>query len=287
MRLNQKRFVATPRGRFHVRMTPEEGYPVVMLHGWPETSYCWTRVTEQLDAQFQVIAPDLRGLGDSERTQDESSYRKQALAQDMLSLLDTLGIERCHLIGHDWGGVVAQEMALADPQRINRLVIMNIVLINNLKGNMEVIEKVRTSGSSHYWYQHFQQQKHLPEHMIPGNEEVWLNHFLRFWSGESFPEDAFHEFVRCYRIPGTPASGASYYRTFQEDARRWVGLAGETFPMPSLYILGDKDPVIIPEYLNHAEECFDDLEIERIEAGHFVQEEQPGKVARCLNDFLD
>lgn len=281
------KFIDTPRGRFSYRESgPSDGTPFMMLHGWPESSYCWKGVSEHLKPGVRLIAPDMRGLGDSTREGDLKQFHKKALAADMVGLLDALGVDEFHLAGHDWGGVVAQEVALAVPERVRRLVIMNIALINNMRGNREVMEAVRERGGRFYWYQHFQQEKGLAEAMIPGNEEAWLRHFLRSWSKAGFPEDAIQEYIRMYSIPGTPGAAANYYRAFHDDAKRWATLADHVWPMPSLYIYGNKDVVIIPEYLNHIEDCFREIRVEQIEAGHFVQEEQPERVASLINDFL-
>ncbi|WP_097460414.1 alpha/beta fold hydrolase [Mangrovitalea sediminis] len=288
MQLSDPKFLETERGRFSWREGGDSGgAPVVMIHGWPESSYCWEHVAGHLKPGLRIIAPDLRGLGDSERSPDPDGYRKQALAQDVIGMLDSLGVERFQLVGHDWGGIVAQEIALAIPDRISRLVIMNIAIINNLKGNQEVIEKVRSGSGRAYWYQHFMQTPGLPEAMIPGAEEAWLGYFLRTWNREPFPPDALAEYIRTFRIPGTPGCSANFYRTFDIDAKRWATTAGHLWPMPALYIYGNKDHVIIPEYLNHAESCFASLRIAQIEAGHFVQEEQPEAVAQQLNAFLE
>lgn len=287
MSLSQPLFLDTPRGHFAYREGGDpSGHPVVMIHGWPESSYCWAHVADQMNSGLRIIAPDLRGLGDSERTPGREHYRKQALAQDVISLLDALGIDAFQLVGHDWGGIVAQEIALALPQRVSKMVIMNIAIINNLKGNQEVIKTVRSGSGSVYWYQHFLQTPELPEAMIPGNEETWLKHFLRTWSGDGFPDDALQEYVRMFRIPGTPGATANYYRTFHDDAKRWATTAGHVWPMPGLYIYGNRDKVIIPEYLNHIEDCFESVRVEQVDAAHFLQEEQPAEVARHLNTFL-
>ncbi|WP_203142132.1 alpha/beta fold hydrolase [Marinobacter mangrovi] len=287
MPLSHPETLETPRGQFAYRESgPADGPVVVMIHGWPESSYCWAGVAEHLDPGLRVIAPDLRGLGDSERTPGQEPYRKAALARDVMALLDTLEIDDFYLVGHDWGGIVAQEIALAIPDRVNKLVIMNIAIINNLKGNQEVIETVRSGSGSVYWYQHFLQTPDLPEAMIPGNEETWLKHFLRTWSRDGFPEDALQEYVRMFRIPGTSGASANYYRTFHDDAKRWATTAGHVWPMPGLYIYGNRDKVIIPEYLNHIEDCFESIRVEQVDAAHFLQEEQPAEVAGYLNEFL-
>lgn len=285
MFLSEPQTLTTPRGTFTYR-SAGTGAPLVMVHGWPESSYAWEHLSRHLNAGFQIIAPDLRGLGDSERTAGKEHYSKAQLAQDVISMLDTLGIRQFQLIGHDWGGIVVQEIALAIPERVGRLGIMNIAVINNLKGNMEVIEKVRSGSGRANWYQHFQQAPGMAEAMIPGNEDIWLRYFLK-GAERPVPEDAIEEFVRMYSIAGTPRAAANYYRTFSSDTKRWVSLAGHVWPMPSIYIYGNQDVVIIPEYLNHIESCFRDIQVFEVEAGHFLHEERPEEVAGHINRFFD
>lgn len=285
--------ITTARGQFAYRTTGEttSGKPaLVLLHGWPESSYCWHGVVAALDNSFHIIAPDLRGLGDSERTLDVEAYTKQELGQDLLALLDALAIEDCFLAGHDWGGAVAQEAALAAPERFKKLVLMNIHVLPNARGNTKAQEQMRNRPAP-LWYQFFQnayddQSQGLAEAMIPGNERAWLGHFLQTWSASGFPTDAVDEYARCYAIPHTPTTGANMYRCYKQDMARWAELAGTRFAMPGLYIHGYKDPVIIEPYTEHLDDVFDDIRLERIEAAHFVQEEQPAQVAALIKTFI-
>lgn len=281
--------ITVSRGVFSVRDSGNgNGRPVVMLHGWPESSYCWEAVAAHMDSSLRIIAPDLRGLGDSERTLDVQAYRKSELAKDIAEIVQALRIDSFYLAGHDWGGIVAQELALLVPRQVERLVIMNIPVVANTAGASEARKVIFGRGAVPLWYQYFQQQPGLAEAMIKGNEEVWIRYFFgRAGQDGTIAPDAIAEYVRCYSIENTPATGASYYRAMPEDARRWASLGGTKFPMPTLYIHGNKDPVVIQEYLNHVENCFDSIQIESVDAGHFVQEEKSRDVARLMNRFFE
>ncbi len=280
--------LAISRGTFNVRQGGNlGGLPVIMLHGWPESSYCWEGVVAFLDPALRVVAPDLRGLGDSERTLTVEAYQKLELAKDIIAIIDALQIDCFYLVGHDWGGIVAQEMALLIPARVKKLAILNIPVITNAAGAQEAAKALAAMRFMPYWYQYFQMQPGLAEAMIKGNEDVWVRYFFgkKGRTGIIAPE-AIAEYIRCYRIENTAATGASYYRAMQLDAKHWAALAGQKFHMPSLYIYGKEEVTIVPENLNHLEDCFDAIRIEKLQAGHFVQEEKAQEVAALLNDFL-
>ena len=200
--------ITVSRGTFNVRDRGNtDGFPVVMIHGWPESSYCWEAVTEFLDPNLRVIAPDLRGLGDSERTLDVKAYQKVELAKDIIEVLDAMGVKDFFLVGHDWGGIIAQELAFLVPDRVKKFVIMNIPILTNVRGAEEVAKAMIAIKYFPMWYQYFQMQPLLPEVMIKGNENLWV----RFFFGEkgkngTIPAAALQEYVRCYSIENTPAT---------------------------------------------------------------------------------
>jgi len=280
--------ITVSRGMFNVRQGGNpDGFPVVLLHGWPESSHCWEGVAAHLDPSLRVIAPDLRGLGDSERTLDVKAYRKIELAKDMIAVLDEMKIETFALVGHDWGGIVAQEIAFLVPERIKQLVIMNIPILSNTAGTTEAIGKLYSQGAIPFWYQYFQMQPNLPEKMIKGNEDVWIRHFFgRAGMDGTIPAESIEEYIRCYSIENTPGTAANYYRVLMKDREHWATLGGKVFPMPTLYIYGKRDMVIIPENLNHIEDCFVSIRVETVDTAHFVQDEKPAEVAAFMNDFF-
>jgi pimeloyl-ACP methyl ester carboxylesterase len=258
-----------------------------MLHGWPESSYCWEGVAEFLDPNLRVIAPDLRGLGDSERTMDVKAYQKVELARDVIEIIDALGIKEFFLVGHDWGGIVAQELAFLIPERVKKFVILNIPILTNVKGAEEVGKTMVAMRYLPYWYQHFQMMPGLPEVMIKGKERAWVSFFFgQKGKDGTIPAEAIDEYVRCYSIENTPATAASYYRSMALDGPHWATLIGKRFTMPSLYIYGNEDTVIIPANITYLEDCFDSIQVEQIKAAHFLQEEKPREVAAFMNSFF-
>jgi pimeloyl-ACP methyl ester carboxylesterase len=282
------RKMTVSRGVFNIRYGgDEDGVPVLMLHGWPESSYCWEGVAAHLNPSLRIIAPDLRGLGESERTLDTKAYQKVELAKDMAEIINALQIDTFLLVGHDWGGVVAQELAFLLPKRVKQLILMNIVIINNRAASSNAKKIIYSHGAVPFWYQYFQQQPGLAEAMIKGNEEVWVRYFFgKAGIDGTIPSETIAEYIRCYSIENTPATGASYYRTMAYDERRWATLGEIKFPMPSLYIYGNLDPVIIPEYLNNIENGFESVKVESLRASHFVQDERPREVALLMNEFF-
>lgn len=148
MNISQPHFVDTQRVRFAYSEGGEAaGGPLVMIHGWLESSSCWKHLAGYLRPGLRIIAPDLQGLGDSERTEGLAHYLKVELARDVIEVLGALGAVDFQLVGHDWAGIVAQEIALVVPVRVRRLILFNIAVINNLEGTQKVIRALRELGS--------------------------------------------------------------------------------------------------------------------------------------------
>lgn len=278
--------ISTARGDFHVRTYGDRSKPaLILVHGWPQTSYCWHHVVPYLQ-DFFVIAPDLRGMGDSNRELDVKLYLKDEMSKDIFAIADSLNIEQFYLGGHDWGGAIVQEMAFLAPERIQKLIVINMIIINNPLGQAQAKEVLIEQLFRSSWYQFFLSIKDLPEALIAGKEDIWIRFFSRGISAP-VPEDAIAEYTRCYKIPKTLSTAANIYRTIPKDRIRWQKeYEGKVVDIPTKIIHGILDPVIIKEYIVGAEQFYTNLEITRLKAGHFIVDEQPKEVGEAIRSFL-
>lgn len=276
----------TKRSKVAYRTYGDKKHPPLMLvHGWPQSSYCWHEVAQSLK-DYYVIAPDLRGLGDSERTLHIKAYAKNELGKDLFALADALGIEEFYLGGHDWGSAVVQEMALLHPNRIKKLILINMVIINNFEGKKKAAAQLTKGMFKSSWYQFFQSIPDFPEALLAGKEDIWIRFFSRGIS-RPIPEEAIAEYTRCYKIPHTITTGANFYRSIPADRERWKDYADKKIQVPTHLIHGELDPVVIKAFLYKAETAFEHpIDITYLNGGHFICDEQPQAVAEAIQVFL-
>src|SRR5581483_7310084 len=111
----------------HVRDSGGDGTPVLLLHGWPDTGALWRHQVAALTAAgYRTIAPDLRGFGASSKPADVAAYAALTMAGDVTGLLDALGIDRAHLVGHDWGAAIGWFTATVAPHRLRSLTALSV-----------------------------------------------------------------------------------------------------------------------------------------------------------------
>ncbi len=277
--------IRTERGEFNVHLYGDPAHPpFIALHGWPQTGYCWHHTAQHLEGLY-LVAPDFRGMGDSNRALEVERYEKHELAKDIFAIADAMNINSFYLAGHDWGGAIVQEMVMVIPDRIRKLIVLNMIIINNAIGMTKASEIMIGQMYRSSWYQFFQSIPKFPEALLAGKEDVWVRFFSRGISNP-IPEDALREYTRCYQIPNTITTAANLYRTFKKDRERWATYQGNVIDIPTKIIHGDLDPVIIPEYLEGVDQCFSEVEISHISAGHFVIDEQPQLVGEEIRKFL-
>jgi pimeloyl-ACP methyl ester carboxylesterase len=257
------------------------GEPVVLLHGWPQSWYCWRKIIPTLAQRYSVIAPDLRGLGDSSRPLQ--GYEKSVIAQDIWKLVrEHLRLDAFLLVAHDWGGPVAFCLAATHPEAVRRLVMLDTAVPGDGSGTF--------SQHGRRWHHAFHQTADLPEALVAGREEIYLGWFYRHYgykAGAIEPEDI-EEYLRTYRQPGALRAGFAYYRALDQDvAHNQALLARGKLGMPVLALGGGKAFGRGAETLASLERVALDVRGGVIDdCGHWMVEEQPEKVTRAILDFF-
>lgn len=256
---------------------------VVLLHGWPETSLCWRHVLPALGPEFTVIAPDLRGYGESGLA--STGYSKRANSGDLHELIAHLGWSSAYVAGHDRGARVAHRWALDYPEDVERLALMDILPMR------EMLTGTNLLGGRALWHWLFHLAPELPETLVVGNERVYLRHFLGppVNSG-AIDEATFEEYVRAYSDPAKLAASFDDYRaSFGEDleADERDVEAGRLLEMPLLVMWGAAGALASGDPLGVWRRYGSDVRGTAVsDSGHFIPEEQPALVARELRDFF-
>ncbi|WP_164273172.1 alpha/beta hydrolase [Stenotrophomonas sp. B1-1] len=259
------------------------GAPVVLLHGFPETNYAWRHQIPVLAANHRVIAPDLRGYGETEKP--ATGYDKRSMAQDIVALLDTLGIDKVALVGHDRGARVATRLAKDHPQRVDRLVVMDNV------PTRIVARELNASIAKAYWFFLFHLVPDLPEALIAGNEAKWLRWFFSDWAYDpaAISGEAFDTYVRAYSAPGAVRAAMSDYRANAVDVQQDLEDAHVRIACPTLALWGAEFEAVgrmfdMPQVWAEMAENLRAVAIER--CGHLPHEERPEVVNGLLMEFL-
>ena len=260
-----------------------KGAPVVLLHGFPETSYGWRHQIPELAKRYHVIAPDLRGYGETDKPAD--GYDKRNMALDLRELMRALGISKVALVGHDRGARVATRFAKDHPDALDRLVVMDNV------PTRIVSREFNAKMAKVYWFFMFHLVPDLPEALIEGREDVWLRHFFSAWTHNkaAFTEDDIAAYVEAYRKPGAVRGALSDYRANAVDVAQDLLDADTKIDVPTLSLWGAEFDGVGKMFDMAAvwSEMASDLRTHAVpNAGHLVQEEQPEIVNRLLVDFL-
>lgn len=212
-------------------VTAGAGAPVVLLHGWPQTWFMWRDVMPLLAPHCALIAPDMRGLGDSSRP--ETGYDKMTVARDIAALMAQLGHNQFRVVAHDWGGPVAFALAAQFPERVLSMAIFDAPVLGD-GGPIEHHGR---------WHFGFHALPGLAEALTQGREDVYLRFFYRFGGAQpdAISEDAQAEYVRAYAQPGAMTAGFNYYRAVPQDIADTTAFreAGKWLDMPILVYGGD------------------------------------------------
>lgn len=273
---------------------------LVLLHGFPQTHVLWHRVAQQLQDRFRLVMPDLRGYGDSSHAVGDAQhahYSKRAMAQEVIDLLDHLGVQKFFLCGHDRGGRVAHRLAVDHPSRVQKLCVIDIA------PTLDMYDATDFSfARAYYHWFHLIQPAPLPELMIGGNAKAYLHAKLGGWGSQGLgyiEPQALAEYERCFCNPEPNAQGLpANIHSACEDYRASAGIdldhdresraRGDKIACDTLVLWGERGVVnrlFKPLALWQAQ-CSGQVSGQAMPAGHFIPEELPELTAQALAGFM-
>ncbi len=299
---------------------PEDGPPVVLAHGFPELWFSWRHQIPALAAAgYHVIVPDQRGYGATSRPEAVESYDIAALCGDLTGLLDALGERDAVFVGHDWGSMVVWNLALLEPQRVRAVVGMSVPFVP--RPAVPPTQLMRNMVGDSFFYILYFQEPGVADADLGADPERTLRRMLaglntsgprrqanedlvsamandgrgfveRLREPERLPQwltrGELDHYVEVYRRTGF-TGGINWYRNFDRNWELTESLADSHVTMPSLFIAGRGDPVLVMSPPTVGAPFLDDHrgDVMIDGAGHWVQQEVPGPVNEALLGFLD
>jgi pimeloyl-ACP methyl ester carboxylesterase len=278
-----ERFVGTNGVRLHVvEAGPPDGPLVVLLHGFPEFWYGWRRQIRPLaEAGYHVVVPDQRGYNRSDKPEAVGAYRVDTLAADVRGLLDEARRERAFVVGHDWGAVVAWWLALAHPERVERLAVLNGPHPAAMRRHLLTSPRQMLRS----WYIFFFQLPGLPERWLARGDYRNLVRALRTARWGSFSDEDVPRYKEAWGQPGALRSMVNWYRAaFRVVGRRLPGLRVH---VPTLVLWGARDVALGREMAPDSLSLCDEGRLILFEeATHWLQHDEARAVTDRLVRFL-
>ena len=271
------RFANVNGVRLHY-LTAGQGQPVILLHGYAENSHMWRPLMVELAKTRLVIAPDLRGFGQSSKP--NGGYDKKTMAQDIHALASLLGFKQASVAGHDIGLMVAYAYAAQYPSEVRRIVLMDAFLPG--VGDWTTVWLLRD-----LWHFHFYGV--TPLKLVTGRERIYLEHFWNDFAANpahSVPEADRRFYARAYAQPGAMRAGFEVFRAFEQDAKDFAELAQNKLTIPMLVLTGEKaSGNFLIEQARLVDSNVEGVVIKG--SGHWLMEEAPHQVIPQLVAFIN
>ena len=260
-----------------------EGPLVLLLHGFPETSFAWRHQIPVLAQHYRVVAPDLRGYGQTYKAVE--GYDKRTMAKDIRALMEHLGCEKAAIVGHDRGARVGTRFVKDFPEAVDRFVTMD-----NIPTRI-IFERMNAEIARGHWFFIFNGVLDLPEALITGREEIWLRFIFSSWcyNPELFTPEELAVYVRAYQQHGALRGALADYRAAKKDVEQDEQDKDKLIECPTLVLWGEDFESggkmwDFREIWNQMAKRPEYVSIPR--CGHLPHEEKPEEVNRALLSFL-
>ncbi len=279
----ESRFAKLGDVRLHY-LAAGEGEPVILLHGYAQNSHMWRPLIAALAKTNAVIAPDLRGFGQSSKPanrydQPPKGYDKKSMAQDIHALVASLGLKRVRIAGHDIGLMVAYAYAAQYPAEVERIALMDAFLPG--VGKWESVWLLHDK-----W--HFNFYGETPLKLVAGRERIYFEHFWNDFAAnpkKSVSERDRRFYAKSYGQPGAMRAGFEVFRAFERDGKDFAAFAKTKLPMPMLVLTGEKASGDF--LIQQGRLVADNVEGVVVKgSGHWLIDEAPDQVIPKLVSFL-
>ena len=272
---------------------PEDGEPIIFLHGFPETHRTWRHQMDGLSDRYRVIAPDQRGFAASDKPAGVENYATDRIVADVMALADALGLDGFTLAGHDWGGAVAWTAALTHPVRVKRLIIVNAP--HPLVFQKSLIDDGPQREASQY-INFFRSPAAEAAIAGMGLENFLDRVMLSHADAGRLPSDERQHYLDDWSQPGALTAMLNWYRASkmfvpapgeEATAPLWTHAPFPKLGMPTLVVWGLKDTALLPVQLDGLHELIEDLRVVTSPtASHFITWEEPETVTSAIRDFM-
>ncbi len=269
----------------HQVLEAGDGRPIVLLHGWPQTSFAWRKVMPELARKYRVIAPDLRGMGATDKP--DGPYDMRTVAADIRALLAELGLNKPYIVGHDWGGLVARRFALDFPGEADRIAILDVA------PHEQALRRINDQSARGLWHFFFNAKTDMATNLIEGREEIFLTHLFqdKCHDPQSFIADCVSNYASAMAAPGALRAGLKYYTAMFDENRSLDNEAlakGLKITEPLLLLWGLSGGVgavadLMAMWGAEAKNLVRGVPFEK--SGHYLAEEEPEKVIEELLAF--
>lgn len=272
---------------------PEDGEPILFLHGFPESHRTWRHQLDGLADRYRVHAPDQRGFAASDKPEGVENYETDRIVADVMALADSLGLDRFTLAGHDWGGAVAWTAALTHPDRVKRLIIVNAP--HPLVFQKSLIDDGPQREASQY-INFFRSPAAEAAISGMGLENFLDRVMLSHADASRLPAEERQRYLDDWSQPGVLTTMLNWYRASkifvpapdeEASAPMWTHAPFPKLGMPTLVVWGLKDTALLPVQLDGLHDLIEDLRIVTSPtASHFITWEEPETVTSAIRDFM-
>lgn len=261
-------------------VTEGSGKLILFLHGFPEFWYAWKPQIAEFGQHYQAVAPDLRGYNLSSKPAEVEQYKIPVLVEDVRALIEHLGHDRCVLVAHDWGGVVAWHFALTHPEYLEKLVIINAPHPTIMGRELQQNSQQRAASQYMIRFRSPETEAQLAANDYAALQNSVLTEGLA--RGYVSEEDR-AAYLEAWAQPGALTGALNYYRAMGQ-----VDHPSDVVQVPTLVIWGEQDTYLLTGNLDGLESVVPDLTLKRVpDATHWIVHEQPELINNTIRAFIE